>query len=239
MSDNTNNFFRIGLFTYLLPDVVSLTNDISSGNANGANVQGYVTTMNFSSTFRSGALNTPPFEIDVRTNLPDANLMGSSADYTALGTGGSSDGAAGFQNGTTYTNVFSVTRSSGGSVGITNTATGPAGFKVSFGMTDTTGTNVVDFNTFAMRAANANSTCTSIDITLFQVELSTSASLSPIPLYITRSGTNAVLSWANPAFYLQSASVVQGPYTTIGGAGSPYTNGLGGSQKFYRLNSIP
>lgn len=44
-----------------------------------------------------------------------------------------------------------------------------------------------------------------------------------------------VLSWSAPLFALQSASVVTGPYTTIPGATSPYTNSLSDSEKYFRL----
>ena len=44
-----------------------------------------------------------------------------------------------------------------------------------------------------------------------------------------------VLSWSAPLFALQSASVVSGPYLTIPGATSPYTNSLTGSEKYFRL----
>jgi hypothetical protein len=60
---------------------------------------------------------------------------------------------------------------------------------------------------------------------------------SPIPLTIQQVGNSAVLSWTNPAFSLQSASDVAGPYTTISGATSPYTNTITGAQQFFRLNA--
>ena len=44
-----------------------------------------------------------------------------------------------------------------------------------------------------------------------------------------------VLSWSAPLFALQSASVVTGPYMTIPGATSPYTNSLSGDEKYFRL----
>ena len=56
-----------------------------------------------------------------------------------------------------------------------------------------------------------------------------------IPLTIQKIGTNAVITWSDPTFSLQSAPLASGTYTTIAGATSPYTNAITGSQKFFRL----
>jgi hypothetical protein len=45
-------------------------------------------------------------------------------------------------------------------------------------------------------------------------------------------GGQAVLSWTNPFFALESAPTVGGPYATIPGATSPYTNSLSAAQYF-------
>lgn len=57
----------------------------------------------------------------------------------------------------------------------------------------------------------------------------------PIPLAVSAQPGQVVLSWTNAAFALQSATNVTGPYTTITGAVSPYTNSLGGAKQFFRL----
>lgn len=57
----------------------------------------------------------------------------------------------------------------------------------------------------------------------------------PITLTIRASGTNVILSW--PAGALQAAPVVTGPYTTVNGATSPYTNAINGAQEFYRVQA--
>ena len=49
-------------------------------------------------------------------------------------------------------------------------------------------------------------------------------SLTPIPLSAQLSGGNFVLTWTNSAFSLQTATNVTGPYITVPGATSPYTN---------------
>jgi hypothetical protein len=44
-----------------------------------------------------------------------------------------------------------------------------------------------------------------------------------------------VLTWANPAFSLQSAPAVTGTFTNIPGATSPSTNLIAGSERYFRL----
>jgi hypothetical protein len=50
---------------------------------------------------------------------------------------------------------------------------------------------------------------------------------------IATSGTNVVLTW--PTGQLQSAPTVAGPYTSVNGATSPYTNSITGTKLFYRV----
>jgi hypothetical protein len=66
-----------------------------------------------------------------------------------------------------------------------------------------------------------------------QVYYSTVAT-APV-LSISLSGNNAVLSWTNPAYSLQSAPAVTGPYTTILDATSPYPVPISGTQEYFRL----
>ncbi len=54
-------------------------------------------------------------------------------------------------------------------------------------------------------------------------------------LSLNRVGQQIVLSWTNAAFVLQSGTNVMGTFTNIPGAGSPYTNTIFGSQRFFRL----
>ena len=46
-----------------------------------------------------------------------------------------------------------------------------------------------------------------------------------------------VLSWTNLSFALQSAPAVNGTFTNVAGAASPYTNAFSGAQQFFRLIS--
>ncbi|MDW7980024.1 MAG: immunoglobulin domain-containing protein [Verrucomicrobiales bacterium] len=62
---------------------------------------------------------------------------------------------------------------------------------------------------------------------------------APIPLEIQLQGTNVVLRWSDPAFWLESAPTVTGPYTKVEGATSPYTVPATGEAQFFRLRWQP
>ncbi len=62
-------------------------------------------------------------------------------------------------------------------------------------------------------------------------------SIGPIPLNVGASGTNIVLTWGNPGFSLQASPIVNGTFTNVMGAASPYTDTLPGSEMFFRLKS--
>jgi hypothetical protein len=64
-----------------------------------------------------------------------------------------------------------------------------------------------------------------------------SSSVRPA-LDIQRFDNQLVLSWGSPGFSLQSAPLVTGPFTSIPGGTSPYTNSIGSAQqgaRFFRL----
>jgi len=61
--------------------------------------------------------------------------------------------------------------------------------------------------------------------------------VAPIPLACQRSGNNLVLSWADPAFGLQAAAFVSGPFTNVPSAVSPYTNVVSGAPRYFRLKA--
>jgi uncharacterized repeat protein (TIGR03803 family) len=71
--------------------------------------------------------------------------------------------------------------------------------------------------------------------TVFALTISTSVSLSPIPLNLQLNAPNLVLSWANPAFFLQNAPAIAGPWTTVPGAASPYNAPITNPAQFFRL----
>jgi hypothetical protein len=59
--------------------------------------------------------------------------------------------------------------------------------------------------------------------------------LPPIPLKHQVVGSAIVLSWTNAAFSLQAAPDVQGSYTNIPAATSPYATSLSDGQRYFRL----
>jgi hypothetical protein len=63
----------------------------------------------------------------------------------------------------------------------------------------------------------------------------TEPAISPIPLNIELNGSDVVLTWANPAFKLYSASTVNGTYTEVLGATSPYSTPVSGTERYFRL----
>jgi hypothetical protein len=69
--------------------------------------------------------------------------------------------------------------------------------------------------------------------TAFSDVLTVLPPLDPIPLNISRSGANIVLTWSDPAFRLQSADSIGGSWTTLE-ATSGYSVPAAGT-KFYRL----
>jgi hypothetical protein len=63
----------------------------------------------------------------------------------------------------------------------------------------------------------------------------TEPAIGPIPLQISLAGGNVTLTWANPAFKLYSASTVNGTYTEVVGATSPYSTPISGNERYFRL----
>lgn len=59
--------------------------------------------------------------------------------------------------------------------------------------------------------------------------------VDPIPLQFDLNAGQAVLSWSNPIFELQSTASIEEPFTNVLGAVSGYTTSLEGFQRYYRL----
>ncbi|MEI8290916.1 MAG: choice-of-anchor tandem repeat GloVer-containing protein [Verrucomicrobiota bacterium] len=58
-----------------------------------------------------------------------------------------------------------------------------------------------------------------------------------IPLAHNLAGGQLILNWSNPAFSLESATNLAGPFATIPGATSPFTNIPTENQRFFRLKT--
>jgi sugar lactone lactonase YvrE len=59
----------------------------------------------------------------------------------------------------------------------------------------------------------------------------------PIAINIQLVGTQMILTWPNPQFSLQYSTNVSGPFATVPGSSSPYTNTFSDQQGFFRLFS--
>jgi hypothetical protein len=62
-----------------------------------------------------------------------------------------------------------------------------------------------------------------------------SSSSSGNGLRVQREGRKVILRWDGAGQVLQGAAVIQGPFTNVTGATSPYTNAMGGGSGFFRL----
>jgi hypothetical protein len=159
---NSGFNIRFGVYNYSAGGTRA-TDFISTSGANGNNVQGYMTLLNFGQTFGQ----TNGFRLSKRTLL-DANLMGSTGEYTTLNTATNQIGDPGFSNNVVYTMVFSMTRTNTDAVVITNSFTGP-GLNIEVDAADTSGA-YTNFDCFAMRPANNTGSATNMVFTEFKVE---------------------------------------------------------------------
>lgn len=89
----------------------------------------------------------------------------------------------------------------------------------------------------ALNPSAGSNRCDTVGIDNFNLSYSASGTLAPIPLKIQLIGTNAVLTWSNASFALQSAPAATGAYTNEPHAASPYTNPVAGIQKYFRLKA--
>ena len=91
--------------------------------------------------------------------------------------------------------------------------------------------NLVQISTYAFRESNAAGGTAKIS----NLRVGTSFADVVDVLAISQVGANVVLSWENATLKLQSSPNVNGPYTTLTSATSPYTNAVAGLTTFYRL----
>jgi hypothetical protein len=107
------------------------------------------------------------------------------------------------------------------------------------GITDPTPvTNSVALTSYAFRQETGEGVML-VDDLVIATTFSDAAGTAPAdPLSLQINAQNAVLTWTNAALYLQSATNVAGPYTTLTGAVSPFTNNLTAAPaRFFRLTT--
>jgi hypothetical protein len=160
VSSNANRGLRFGVFDY----TGGTPRTTDGGSPSGVGVTGYMNSMNFGTTFSAN-----PIQSMSRTNIPGANLLSASADFTSLGSGGAAAGSAGFTDGIKYTLEYSLTRNAD-SVDI-NTAFSAGAWSISYSVTDTNSTRSFNFDTFVFRPARADQSASTITFSEFKVEV--------------------------------------------------------------------
>jgi hypothetical protein len=162
-AQNTSRAFNFGLFDY-----TSGTRRVSDGSSpSGVNVTGYRQSMNFGTSF--GVTNA--LQTQRRTTVTDANLLGTTSDYTTVGVngGGNAVGATGFAAGTPYTFTLSLTRTAASSLDLTTTVTDGGAFNLTQTVTDSTAPTF-SFDTLAFRPTTGGTTASSINFTQVKID---------------------------------------------------------------------
>ena len=160
-ANNTSQGFRMAIVN--TPIGSRLTADGSPASAAYA---GYAMFMNMGATLG----NSKPFNLMAR-NAGSSDLLSSSGNWASL-TNGATSGNHGYDSGTQYTFVITMTRNA--SDGLEIAATMSGGTLNNSGTASLTYTdaapNSFTFDTFALRPSSAASTAAQFDATLFKVE---------------------------------------------------------------------
>jgi len=166
---NSSLGFRFGIFDFadstLSPKRV--TADGFSSSSQGGGVQGYALLQNMGSTFS----NSTPMDVRKRTNLSSSSLLGTSSDFTSLGTGpGNISAFPGFSNGTNFILQITLQRTAANTMAITaswlNTASGATLITT---VIDSSATNF-NFDGIGLRPQTAATTATTITFQEAKVE---------------------------------------------------------------------
>jgi hypothetical protein len=241
-----NGTMRFGLFDYADGGTI-VTNDsslVGGSTGNGQNVRGYMLSLDFGPTFMANS----PLSLLARSALSDVNLMGTTGDYTSMGSGPNGGGfsnAPAFAGGTQYTLVFSVARTDVNSCTVTTAISG-GGTNWSFSASET---NFAyhRFDAFGMRPQSLETTADSFFFPTFTVQVLANP-VTPFTISITEPTQNSVvLTWptvATSSYSVLSTASLTSPSwvtnTTIvaSGTSTSYTNTpLSGTSKFFRVVS--
>lgn len=160
ISNNSGNM-RFGLVDYT--GGTRLTGDGTSSGMNGAGVTGYSLFLVVTPDFGGS-----PMSILERTTPSNADLLGSGAAWTSLGSGGGVvAGDPGFVSGTEYTLQFTVTRN-GAAADITTVIYG-SGMALTNTVSDPSGS--FTFDAFAIRNSRGDQTAEAFQFTQFMVDI--------------------------------------------------------------------
>jgi len=237
----TSRGLRFALLNYA-DGATRLTADgFSSSGGNGANVTGYMLNQNFYTTF---SLDTP-MELRARTSLGSDNLLGTTADYTSLGSGPSgSQGDPGFESDTEYTLEFTVARTAESTVDVLTRIQGGA-LDLAYSVTD--GAYAYHrFDALAIRPNNEANAASEFHFTRFKVEVVAIA----LPFRVTGieqpTPDSLKLTWESVAqrvYQVQSRdALASGDWTTMatltatGSSTSHTQTGVSGTrERYYRV----
>lgn len=202
-AENTSQGFRLGIYEFGSNRVSA---DFSSNSSQGGGVQGYALFQNMGIAFN----NVTPMDIRARTNVSDSSLLGTSGDYTSLGTGpGNTNNFGGFANGTTYTLQYAFQRTGTNTMAISVSwlnATNGATLLTS--VTDNNATNF-NFDGIGIRPSQASQEATSTIFQEVKVEYIPGATAPSITedvqdqqIYVSQAASFSVLaSGTLPLFY--------------------------------------
>ncbi len=154
-AENTSEGFRLGIYEFGSNRVSA---DFSGNGTQGAGVQGYALFQNMGTTFD----NTTPMDIRVRSNVADSSLLGTSGDYTSLGTGpGNTNNFGGFANGNSYTLQYAFQRTGTNTMAVSVSWLDPTnGASLLTSVTDNNATNF-NFDGIGIRPQEASEEATS------------------------------------------------------------------------------
>ena len=192
-ASNSSQNFRLGVAN--TPSGNRLTAD---GTPPSTSYAGYALFMNFGGTFNHAR----PFELRERT-ASSSDFLASSGDWGSLTSGGTS-GNHGYDSGTQYTFLMTLTRNASGGLDIFASMTGGTlntTGSVSVSYTDSTPNSFI-YDTMGMRPSGATTTANQFDTTLFKVEFIPGAT----PPSIVTQPTNLLVHAGDNAAFAVSAS---------------------------------
>ena len=181
--------------------------DFSSSSSQGANVPAYALFQTMGVTFN----NATPIDIRKRTTVSDSSLLGTSGDWTSLGTGpGNTNIFSGFASGGQYTLQMSLQRTAASSMQVTATWLNDAtGATLSSSETDSSASSF-SFDGIGLRPQTAATTANDIVFNEVRVELvpaATPPSISAQPqdesVFVNQNAVFSVVASGSPPFTYQ------------------------------------
>ncbi len=161
----TSRGLRIGLYNWSEASLARQSADSFSTSGLGDNATGYMLNMNVAQSFTTDN----PIQLLERTDLANANLMGSTSQYTSLGSGGGKTDDPAFTAGTPYTLELSIVRSAADSVDV-SAAFSSSGWSATYKATDSSGAAFA-FDTLAIRVNKSTDAAETFTFTRCNVEV--------------------------------------------------------------------